>query len=101
MVAEAEEGAREDIANLRNEYERSEWTARKAEADNHRAAGQPVPMVGAYVWGTCTWCKCDGGKGYMDEIQTRVELADSAREALLHVEKVIAVTADELDRRAG
>ena len=98
VVAEAEEGAREDIANLRNEYERSEWASRKAEADNHRAAGQPVPTVGAYVWGSCTWCKCDGGKGYIDEIQTREELADIAQDALLHVEKVITVTADELDR---
>ncbi len=98
MVAEAEEGAREDIANLRNEYERSEWASRKAEADNHRAAGQPVPTVGAYVWGSCTWCKCDSGKGYMDEILARMEFADSARDALLRVDKVITVTADELDR---
>lgn len=95
VVAEAEEGAREDIANLRNEYERSEWTSRKAEADNHRAAGQPVPTVGAYVWGSCTWCKCDGGNGYIDERQTCEELADIAQDALLHVEKVITVTADE------
>ncbi len=98
VVAEAEEGARQDIAALRNEYAQSEWAARKAEADKHRAAGQPVPSVGAFVWGACTWCKCDGGKGYMDEIRSREMLDDSAKDALLHVEKVVTVTADELDR---
>lgn len=99
VVAEAEEGARAELVNIVNEYERSHWAEYKAEADMHRAAGQPVPVVGAYVWGTCSWFKCDGGKGYRDEIRARVEMCNEViKPALLHVEKVVTVTADELGR---
>lgn len=99
VVAEAEEGARADLAALKNEYERSHWAEYKAEADEHRAAGQPVPALGAYVWASCSWLKCDGGQGYRDEIRARVEMdGDPVRPVLVHVEKVVTVAADELDR---
>lgn len=99
VVAEAEKGASVALAALKNEYERSHWAEYKAEADMHRAAGQPVPAVGAYVWGTCSWLKCDSGKGYRDEIRARVEMCGEViKPALLHVEKVVIVTTEELDR---
>lgn len=99
VVAEAEEGARAELANIVNEYERSHWAEYKIEADKHRVAGQPVPALGAYAWGTCTCLKCDSGKGYRDEIRARVEMGDEViKPVLLHVEQVVTVTADELDR---
>jgi hypothetical protein len=99
VVAEAEEGARAELVNIVHEYERSCWAGYKHEADKHRAAGHPVPALGAYVWGTCSLLKCDSGKGYRDEIRARVEMSDEvAKPVLLHIEKVVTVTAAELDR---
>ena len=101
VVAEAEEGARAALSTLKNEYECSHWAAYKAEADKHRADGQPVPALGAYVWASCSWLKCDSGQGYRDEIRARVEMeGDPVHPVLLHVEKVVTVTAAELDRGA-
>lgn len=101
VTAEAERGARADLEAWRAEYEASEWAARKAEADAHEADGQPCPVEGCFVWGLSSGLKCDGGRGYMDEMENHYFVVNehgSVSRSLLHVERVVRVSADELDR---
>lgn len=104
VTIEAETGARADLENWRKEYQTSEWAAHKTEADRHEAEGQSVPAVGAYVWGLASWLKCDSGRGFIDEIENQEICAhsddreSSPARVLLHVAKVVNVSADELNR---
>ncbi len=103
-VMEAETAARAELAARRKEYAASDWAKYKDQAARHKADGEPVPAVGQMVWGLCSWLKCDGGKGFIDEIENQ-EICNNSddtgahvRPALLKVDKVVTVTADELDR---
>ena len=103
-VMEAETAARAELAARRKEYAASEWAKYKDQADRHKADGEPEPAVGQMVWGLCSWLKCDGGKGFMGEIENQ-EICNNSddagahvRPALLKVDKVVTVTAAELDR---
>lgn len=104
VTIEAETGARADLEIWRKRYEASEWAEHKKEADRHEAAGQPVPAVGQYAWGLASWLKCDSGRGFMDEIENQEICAhsddreSSPARVLLHVAKVVPVSADELNR---
>lgn len=102
-VMEAETAARTELAARRKEYAASDWAKYKDQAVRHKADGEPVPAVGQMVWGLCSWLKCDGGKGFIDEIENQ-EICNNSddtgahvRPALLKVDKVVTVTADELD----
>lgn len=103
-VMEAESGARAELDALRKEYAASDWAKYQAAADLHAADGQKVPAVGQMVWALCSWLKCDGGHGFIDEIENQEFCNNSddtrvhVRRALMKVDKVVTVTADELDR---
>jgi len=103
-MIEAEKAARADLDTWRKEYAASEWATYQDAADRHKADGEPVPAVGQMVWGLCSWLKCDGGKGFLDELENQEicnnsdDARDHVRPALMRVTKVVTVTADELDR---
>ena len=103
-VMEAETAARAELAARRKEYAASDWAKYKAQADRHKADGEPVPAVGQMVWGLCSWLKCDGGRGFIDELENQEicnnsdDMDTHVRPVLLKVDKVITVTADEIDR---
>lgn len=103
-TAQAEREARADIETWQKEYAVSEWAAHKAEADKHEAAGQPVPEVGFFCWANTSNWKCDGGKGFIDEIENQwyAEHDDdiNVSRVLVKVAKVVTVSVDELDRAA-
>lgn len=104
-VAQAEAGALVDIEQWREVYAGSEWAVHKTEADKHESDGQPVPTEGDFCWAETSWMKCDGGKGFMSEIENHWYLEHDAdrvkvRHALVKVEKVIQVSAEDLDRAA-
>lgn len=103
-VMEVETAARAELAARRKEYDASDWAKYKDQADRHKADGEPVPAVGQMVWGLCSWLKSDGGKGFIEEIKNQ-EICNNSddtgahvRPVLMKVDKVVTVTADELDR---
>lgn len=106
VTKEAEKAARADLDNWRKEYAASEWHQYKEDADRHEVEGQKVPAVGDHVWAWATWLKCDGGRGFMDEIRNEVfyeesdDLDSSPCRIMVHVAKVVNVSVDELDREA-
>lgn len=100
---EAEAAALSALNKWRQDFAASDWAAYKAEADQHEEEGQKVPTVGAFVWGVASFLKCDGGKGYLEEIKNQEILINDGgsvrpTSVLLHIGKVVTVTAEEFNR---
>ena len=98
VVAAAEEAARAALDAYRREYAASEWPTYKAQADAHRAAGQPVPDVGSFAWAACSYIKCCNG--IMDEVEEQALHADHVQPVMVRVDRVCRVSADDFDRLA-
>lgn len=103
ITCKAEAAARADLEEFSKAYNLSEWAAYKAEADQHESDGQKAPTVGNFVWGLASWLKCDGGCGFIAEIEnqeykSQTNCDDRPTKVLLHVGKVITVSPDEFNR---
>ena len=95
VVAAAEKAARATLDAYRREYAASAWATYRAQADAHRAAGQPVPDVDTFAWATSSrrWDSIN------DEIWEQAILpGDYVEEVLVRVDNVCRVSADDFDR---
>ena len=57
------------------------------------------PEVGAFVWASCSFLKCDGGDGIFDELRNRYLYEDSDNnKTLCQVAQVFTVSKEEFER---
>lgn len=97
-VTECEAIARQRIAETADRYNTSNWPVWIAQADAHKADGQPAPELNTFMWADCSWLKCDGGKGILEEIRNKTYIGqelDDYKPVLTYITEVINVTAEE------
>lgn len=94
-VTECEAMARQRIKETADRYNTSNWPIWFAQADAHKADGQPAPALNTFMWTACSWLKCDGGNGIYDEIRYKTFKTEQDCIVLAYITEVINVTAEE------